>query len=114
MRTAVVLCSLQCAAALQPVATTTRRMNAFCVGVSGAPTTRRMTATSATSGAATSENWDFTQFAGSAARKSRSDACTAILATAGKRVLVCEAHYEQRRRSSTRLTSRRVGRHRSG
>ena len=51
MRTAVVLCSLCSAAALQP---TTRRMNA----ASGTPTARRMTATSATSGAATTEEWD--------------------------------------------------------
>ena len=83
MRTAVVLCSLQCAAALQPT-TTTRRMNA----ASGAPTTRRMTATSATSGAATSDDWDAIVVGSGIGGLS----CAAILATAGKRVLVCEAH----------------------
>ena len=83
MRTAVVLCSLQCAAALQP-ATTTRRTNA----ASGAPTTRRMTATSATSGAATSDEWDAVVVGSGIGGLS----CAAILANAGKRVLVCEAH----------------------
>ncbi len=79
----VVLCSLCIicsAAALQP----TRRMNA----ASGAPTTRRMTATSATSGAATSDDWDAIVVGSGIGGLS----CAAILATAGKRVLVCEAH----------------------
>ena len=82
MRTAVVLCSLQCAAALQ--LTTTRRMNA----ASGAPTTRRMTATSATSAGATTDEWDAVVVGSGIGGLS----CAAILANAGKRVLVCEAH----------------------
>ena len=79
MRTAVVLCSLQCAAALQ-APTTTRRMNA----ASGTPTTRRITASSA----ATSDDWDAVVVGSGIGGLS----CAAILATAGKRVLVCEAH----------------------
>ena len=54
---------------------------------SGTPTTRRMTATSATSAEATDE-WDAVVVGSGIGGLS----CAAILANAGKRVLVCEAH----------------------
>ena len=73
MRTAAVLCSLCHAAALQAPQT---------------PTTRRMTATSATSAAATNDEWDAVVVGSGIGGLS----CAAILANAGKRVLVCEAH----------------------
>ena len=73
MRTAVVLCSLCHAAALQAPQT---------------PTTRRITASSAASSAATTNEWDAVVVGSGIGGLS----CAAILATAGKRVLVCEAH----------------------
>ena len=71
MRTAVVLCSLCHAAALQAPQT---------------PKTRRITATSATSSAV--DKWDAVVVGSGIGGLS----CAAILANAGKRVLVCEAH----------------------
>ena len=73
MRTAVVLCSLCHAAALQAPQT---------------PTTRRITASSAAGSAATTVEWDAVVVGSGIGGLS----CAAILATAGKRVLVCEAH----------------------
>ena len=72
MRIAVVPCSLCHAAALQAPQT---------------PTPRRPTATSATS-SATSDDWDAVVIGSGIGGLS----CAAILANAGKKVLVCEAH----------------------